>query len=129
MARFDVNDRGTVGTLEWAQATGGRLSRRELVRQLSRGIAGQLAAWSARALAGIGLSRSGASVADLEAVTLPDSPAARDAAQRCAQLSPSLIAHSHRTYLWGALLAARDRLTYDPELLYVACLLHDTGLP
>ena len=36
--------------------------------------------------------------------------------------------HCLRTYVWGALLGRRDRLDWDDELLYVACLLHDLGL-
>jgi hypothetical protein len=33
--------------------------------------------------------------------------------------------HCHRTYAWGALLAAHDGLSFDREVVYVASLLHD----
>jgi len=37
--------------------------------------------------------------------------------------------HSHRAYAWGAALAARRGISFDRELLYLAALFHDTGLP
>jgi hypothetical protein len=44
-------------------------------------------------------------------------------------LSPALLNHSRRSYAWGAALAVLDEITYDRELLYVAAMFHDTGLP
>ncbi len=43
-------------------------------------------------------------------------------------LPPWLADHSSRTYAWAALLALRDGLAYDAELLYAAAMLHDLGL-
>lgn len=62
-------------------------------------------------------------------VRVPDSAAAA-AAERLARAesSPMLYAHALRSYFFAALLAARDRLDYDQELLYVGCVLHDIGL-
>jgi hypothetical protein len=39
-----------------------------------------------------------------------------------------LRAHSIRAYLWGAALAAREGLAFDPQILWTASLLHDVGL-
>jgi hypothetical protein len=36
--------------------------------------------------------------------------------------------HCHRTYVWATLLAWCDNLRADPELLYVASMLHDLAL-
>jgi hypothetical protein len=60
----------------------------------------------------------------------PDSALARDA-EVAAQdlLTPALRNHSHRAYAWGAALAALHEVTFDRELLYLAALFHDTGIP
>ncbi|WOF75785.1 HD domain-containing protein [Parvibaculaceae bacterium PLY_AMNH_Bact1] len=59
----------------------------------------------------------------------PDSALARQARGYAEVLcSPMLVAHSERTYCFGALLAARDGLKLDKELFYLGCILHDLGL-
>jgi hypothetical protein len=65
----------------------------------------------------------------LAEVRVPDSAAAA-AAERLARAesSPMLYGHALRSYFYAALLAARDRIDYDQELLYVGCVLHDLGL-
>jgi hypothetical protein len=42
--------------------------------------------------------------------------------------STSLLNHSTRSYLWGAMYAIAHGIAFDDELYYVAALLHDTGL-
>jgi HD domain-containing protein len=42
--------------------------------------------------------------------------------------SDMLLHHCLRTWLWADLVAQIDRIPHDPELLYVACVLHDLGL-
>jgi len=44
------------------------------------------------------------------------------------RLSPALLHHSYRTYLFGAALAHLEQVDVDRELLLAAALLHDTGL-
>jgi HD superfamily phosphodiesterase len=44
-------------------------------------------------------------------------------------LTPALLNHSTRAYTWGAALAALHKITFDRELLYLAALFHDTGIP
>jgi HD domain len=60
----------------------------------------------------------------------PDSVLARDA-EVAAQdlLTPALLNHSSRAYTWGAALAALRGITFDRELLYMAAMFHDTGIP
>src|SRR3954465_9327964 len=60
----------------------------------------------------------------------PDSFLARDA-EVAAQdlLTPPLLNHSSRAYTWGAALAALHGITFDRELLYLAAMLDDTGIP
>ncbi|MBQ0963051.1 HD domain-containing protein [Streptomyces sp. RK23] len=45
-----------------------------------------------------------------------------------AYLSPALLNHSLRAYLWAAARGTADGVPFDPELLYVAALFHDIGL-
>ncbi|HEV2591866.1 MAG TPA: HD domain-containing protein [Gaiellaceae bacterium] len=66
---------------------------------------------------------------DLELLTVPDTVAARSAEEICREAqSETLANHCFRSYAWGALLGNRDGLDWDPELLYVAAMLHDLGL-
>lgn len=59
----------------------------------------------------------------------PDSKLAKAAFELAAGLSsPLLLNHAVRTYHFGSVLAARDGLRLDRELLYVASVLHDLGL-
>ena len=62
------------------------------------------------------------------ALTPPDSRLARTAEDACREQPPALIGHGYRTWMFGAGLATVDGLTLDPELFYVASLLHDYGL-
>lgn len=39
-----------------------------------------------------------------------------------------LRAHSIRSFFWGAAIAARERLSFDPPILWTASLMHDVGL-
>jgi hypothetical protein len=63
---------------------------------------------------------------------LPDTVVAHAAIQLAQSTeSPAVFNHSVRSYLFGELLAAHDGLRpgahYDPEALFVACVLHDLG--
>src|SRR4029078_7683534 len=98
-----------------------------LARPLLREELGILAGLLARALR----MHSGRR-ATIEAARLapPDSSLARDAQQAAEDLlTPVLRNHSHRAYAWAAALAARRGITFDRELLYLAAMFYDTGLP
>jgi HD-GYP domain-containing protein (c-di-GMP phosphodiesterase class II) len=115
-----------MGTLAWARQTGGRLSppeRQSMQRQLVERQAQALAERNERV-------RDAIRHLDLDVVPVPDSALARKAERHAAELSSeALLNHCHRTYLWGSLLAQADGTKVDdPELLYVASLLHDLGV-
>lgn len=75
------------------------------------------------------LPRKSAARIDLGSVVVPDSGLAKEAAELCiASSSESLANHCFRTFYWGSLLARADGLQFDPELFWVASLLHDLGL-
>lgn len=60
---------------------------------------------------------------------IPDSALATSAAALALDLSsPMLFAHVHRTYCFAAVLAARNGMKFDRELVYVSSVLHDLGL-
>jgi HD domain len=60
---------------------------------------------------------------------VPDSAAAAEAERLArAESSAMLYGHALRSYFYAALLAARNGIDYDQELLYVGCVLHDIGL-
>ncbi len=62
-------------------------------------------------------------------LALPDTLAGHAAGEVArAYLTPALLNHSTRSYLWGAAHAAAIGLEFDAELLHVAALLHDVGL-
>ncbi len=67
--------------------------------------------------------------ANVAGITIPDSSLAKGAAEVLrADGNDLLWNHSHRVYLFGALLAERAGKRYDPELSYIAALFHDVGL-
>jgi len=77
----------------------------------------------------LGVRNKNALSLHLDEIPVPDSKIAREAEEQCREASPQrLVNHCHRTYVWGMLLSHRDRLRPDPELLYVAAMLHDLTL-
>ena len=119
-----------IGSIGWTERTGGVLTAREcltLARPLLRGELGILAGRLAMALRMHSGRRSSIDPASL---VPPDSALARDA-EVAAQdlLTPALLNHSSRAYTWGAAIAALHGITFDRELLYLAAMLHDTGIP
>lgn len=65
----------------------------------------------------------------LDALVMPDSAASAAALEvASAYLSPALLNHSLRAYVWAAARGTADGVPLDPELLYVTALFHDLGL-
>ncbi|HEX5012871.1 MAG TPA: HD domain-containing protein [Candidatus Limnocylindrales bacterium] len=59
----------------------------------------------------------------------PTTPVARAAANLAREVSPPfLYNHSARSFAWACLIAEKDRIAFDRELLYVGAILHDIGL-
>lgn len=117
-----------VGTRDWMARTQGRLSGREQAAFLMAGVRSQMRQMPQRTAAALGLRRDRLAL-ELDELRLPESAAAREAEELCAELEPHLGNHSRRSYLWAALLARHDGLSVDEELVYVGALLHDHGLP
>jgi len=113
-----------LGTWAWAEQTGGSLSARDkrgmwnlVVRaELSRPLEALIArVWGQRP--------------DLERVPVPGTQLADAAQTLCERVAtPELLGHCLRTYTWGSLLGQQARLTYDPEVLFIASMLHTLGL-
>jgi hypothetical protein len=62
-------------------------------------------------------------------VTLPDTAVCHAAVEVVSEYSsPALVNHCLRSYIWGASYAQRRNIAFDPELLFVAAMLHDIGL-
>lgn len=121
--------RAPLGTLEWAESTGGRLRMRDRLRLLGQGSLTQVPDASRRLAAGLGLRPRKLASFDLDDLRVPDSQAAREAREVAGQMRPEmLVNHSHRTYAWAAVLAAHEGVSYDEEVVYVSSLLHDYGL-
>jgi len=119
--------RELVGSVDWAGASGGNLTARERLAFLGP-IAQQTAAYVAGRLR-LALGLRGAGRLDLEHLVLPDSKLARMAEAECREtLSPAVVNHSYRTFVFGLVLADLDRVEMDVETLYVASLLHDIRL-
>jgi hypothetical protein len=119
-----------IGSIGWTERTGGVLTLREclsLARPLLRGELRILAGRLAMALR----RHSGRRTAiDPTSLVPPDSSLARDAEVAAEDLlTRALLNHSRRAYAWGAAIAALDGITFDRELLYLAAMFHDTGLP
>jgi hypothetical protein len=118
----------TIGSLDWARRTRGLLSRGERARLAAQAIAAQVRIVPARLRYRLGLGGELAPVAP-EDLAGPDSAICRQAEELLQDLRPSeIVGHSYRTYCWARILARRDRVNHDPEILYVAALLHDLGL-
>ena len=122
--------RDALGSIGWTERTGGVLTAREcltLARPLLREELRILTGLLAMALR-VHSGRRGA--IEPERLAPPDSSPARDARQAADDiLTPVLRNHSHRAYAWAAAIAARQGISFDRELLYVAAMFHDTGLP
>ena len=72
---------------------------------------------------------SRSSLRTVAGVPIPDTKIALEATSLAKEVSPPfLFNHAMRTYLFGALTGKARRMNYDPELLYLGCILHDIGL-
>jgi hypothetical protein len=119
-----------LGSITWTERTGGMLTSHEcaslampLLREEMRIAAGLLAMLTRR-------HAGRRSVVDPANLAPPASSIARDAEEAARDLlSPALLNHSRRAFAWGTAIAALQHVAFDRELLYVAAMLHDTGLP
>jgi hypothetical protein len=119
-----------LGSIGWTERTGGVLSTRDcltLARPLLHEELGILAGLLAMALR---VHPGRRATIEPERLAPPDSALARHAQEVAEELLTSVLRnHSHRAYAWAAAIAARRGITFDRELLFVAAMFHDTGLP
>ncbi|HLX25783.1 MAG TPA: HD domain-containing protein [Candidatus Cybelea sp.] len=81
------------------------------------------------AIAAAGPALAASSPKAVAGISIPDTRLAREATHLAASAEPpEIFAHSLRTFLFAELLGAERRVDHDVELVYVASILHDTGL-
>jgi hypothetical protein len=118
----------TAGTMPWGELTRGRLRLRDRAR-----LVGQFLL-TAPSVPGEVLSRFGRTPS-LTELSAPEPPpaspiatAAVDLCRRATSDRPWLLGHSVRSFQFGQLFAQRGNVQFDPEVLWVAALLHDIAL-
>lgn len=116
-------DDGHGTTLAWARATGGSLTTEEKKQLRRRALRGYRDFALGMISAPLHRPRAG-----LEVPTAPDSRLAAMAVEAARDQPESFLNHGHRTWVFGSLLAQVDGADVDNEYLYVASLLHDSGL-
>jgi len=118
-----------LGTVAWARAGHGRLTAGEQVREAATAAGVLLGTVPERLRRLLGLPNPAAVEVAVEELAIPDSAVATEAEELCRESSsPMLFNHCLRTFAWASILGRRDRLRPDPELLYVAAMLHDLAL-
>lgn len=121
-------DPDRLGGIAWTRRTRGALTSRERRRLLGETVRGQAAYLAGRLKLATGRIAPGAADISVTDFSPPDSAFARSAEEACREQTPGVFGHSHRTWLYGAALAALDRNEVDAERFYVASLLHDHGI-
>ena len=116
-----------VGTLPWAERTGGAIDVRDRVELigLATGFIPDMAFYLADRLR----KTRKLSATEVSNVNTPSTPAAIAARAALCEFAPDVvIKHSLWSYLFSRLFAEARNIAVDDELLYVACLAHDVGL-
>jgi hypothetical protein len=105
------------------------MSPREQIREVAHAAGVLLRTAPAQLRQRLGLGNRHAFSFDPSELPIPDSAVAKEAEELCREASSQLLVnHCLRTYVWGMILGKSDRLSPDPELLYVASMLHDLAL-
>lgn len=101
----------------------GELNRADRVRTAAGALAVQTASLPHL------FARRRPTAAVVDPASVPDSRLCRDALDEArSELAPPVLAHSLRCWEFAVALAEVDGLTFDPEGLYVATMLHDIAL-
>jgi hypothetical protein len=124
-----MSNAAAFGTLAWAKTNGGEMSPRERMREIATAGLVFLRTAPAQVRQRLGFRNPRAFAYEIDNLPIPDSSIAKEAEALCWEASsPMLVNHCFRTYAWGMILGQRDGLHPDPELFYVASLLHDLAL-
>jgi HD domain-containing protein len=108
-----------------------RSTRRHFTRTLASSVAASCAAPILARAAGATrkMQPSSDRRSEVAGVRIVDSKIAQQAEQLAREASPRyLFNHALRTYLFGSLIGRANGWKFDPELLFLACILHDLGL-
>lgn len=116
-----------MGTLAWAEKSGGRLNADEKIA-LARNLASMRAEMVFdEARYRLGLMRP--TKIELDTLAPPDTKLVRDADEFARSVNSDVLwAHCLRTYYFGAQVAAFDGIKFDRELFYAAAICHDVGV-
>jgi hypothetical protein len=117
---------GDIGTIEWSRRTNGILGRGEKAR-FHAAVVLQTSRVLPRVLA-YRFGRRG-SGPDPSQLTPPDSPFAREVVAACAELEPTVVEHSYRSYIYGRALGLAEGIECDEEALFAATMFHDLAFP
>lgn len=119
-----------MGSAAWLEETRGILTRGERARLVPRAWSVLIGGLLMRPRTFVWRRRPSTGRVELDWRTTPSTPYAKHAEEACRDLlrESSLIEHSYRSWAFGAALAERDRVDIDPELFFVASMLHDVGL-
>ncbi len=121
-------DPNRCGGLGWLERTRGSLTGAE-----RRALLGFVARTQVENLAGrirlaTGRRPPRGSLLDATALAPPDSALTRAALDLADAQPVALRNHSYRSWIYGTALATVDRIDLDPEMFFVAAVLHDAGL-
>ena len=105
----------------------GELTTLEQIQLMARAAAAQ--AMSAPSMLRLRLGRYPTRTPELRKRPLPDTKLCSEALDHArGTLSPAVLNHSLRCWIWADAFAQIDAIEYDPEDLFTACALHDVGL-
>jgi hypothetical protein len=119
-----------IGSIGWTELTGGVLTRRERIALAPPLLRGHRSIIVGRLAMSLRLHSGRRNSIDPASLVPPDSSLAAEADTVVQDLlTPALLNHSRRAYAWGAAIAVLEGVTFDRELLYLAAMFHDTGIP
>lgn len=121
-------DPARLGGLGWTRRTRGSLSRSERRTLFAAIVRGQGAYVATRVRRMTGRVPVGARNLSFADVRPPDSRLARLAEEAAEEQTVHVKGHGYRTWAYGVALATLDQTELDPEVFYVASLLHDFGI-
>ncbi|MFD9680841.1 HD domain-containing protein [Rhodococcus sp. NPDC059969] len=105
----------------------GELTTLEQLQLMARAAAAQ--AMSTPSMLRLRLGRYPTRTLELRKRPLPDTKLCSEALDHAkGSLSPAVLNHSLRCWIWADVFAQIDAIEYDPEDLFTACALHDVGL-
>lgn len=121
--------RHKVGTYAWARTTDTSINFKEKVLLLGQLAASQLLDKLNLVANKSGINNAKLARVDSRKIVIPDSAIAKASLEHARDMyNEPLLNHCIRTYLWGELLAQYHNQRPDSEFLYVAGILHDSGL-